>query len=301
MRAPVPLALALLLAFAGVRWSAQAQFGSAAGARPDLNGYWVGGGPVGIAPPTAAPGPGREGAPGGREAGPAAGPPGGLFGGLPSGPNDLAIAAPLRNGDISNLTNDGVIARRSGNNLPVYKPEFWDKVLDEDWNGNLRDPFNSCMPMGIVRMGPPVRIVQLPDEVFFFYAVPFQRNEYRAIPIANARNHKIDIDGTPLGDPLAHWEGDTLVIETEGLNDQTWIGPEGYIHGYDMKVTERFRREGEQLIFDVTVNDPEYLARPFVLPTRRLNRNPNRDFRMEDPPPCSERDAAHMEGKNREM
>jgi hypothetical protein len=289
--------VAAALGVAAVSWSVAAQSASQGGTqdRPDLNGYWVGA-PPGIAVPGPGGPPGER---GGRPGG--AGPEGGLFAGPPpSDPRDLSLAPPLRNGDISNLTNDGVLARRSGNNLPVYKPQFWDKVLDEDWNGNLRDPFNTCWPMGIPRMGAPTRIVQLANEVLFFYAVPFQKNEYRAIPIG-PRRHPIDRDGTWLGDPVAQWDGNTLVVVTEGFNEQTWIGPEGYIHGYDLKVTEKFRLDGNALVYDVTVEDPEYLQQPWILATRRLARNPDPNFRMEEAPPCSERDAAHIEGKNREM
>ena len=242
--------------------------------KPDLSGYWAGGR-------------------GGIEVG-------GLFGGPPPNPNDLAISAPLRNGDISNLTNDGVIARRTGDNLPLYKPQYWDKVLQLDYDGNLRDPFNTCMPPSIPRMGSPTRIVQLPNEFLFFYSVIFQRNDYRSIPVG-PRTHPIDRDGSWLGDPVARWDGDTLIVETEGFNDQTWIGPEGYFHTYDMKVTEKFRRDGDAMVYDVIVEDPEVLQKPWVLETRRLRRITTPNFRMEESPPCSERDNAHLQGKNREM
>ena len=46
------------------------------------------------------------------------------------------------------------------------------------------------------------------------------------------------------GDAVGHWEGDTLVVESVGFNDDTWLASGGYFHSYDMKVTERLRREG---------------------------------------------------------
>jgi hypothetical protein len=206
----------------------------------------------------------------------------------------------VRNGDISNLTNDGVIARRGSDNIPLYKPEYWDRVLDLDYHGNLQDPFNSCMPPGVPRMGPPRRIVQLPAEVFFFHAIIFQRNDYRAVPIGE-RLQPVDPDGTWMGDPLARWDGDTLVVVTEAFNDQSWIAPQGYIHGYDMKVTEKFRRDGNKLYYDVTVEDPEYLQKPWVKETVVLNRITDPKYRMEESPPCSDRDNKNLVGKQREM
>jgi hypothetical protein len=218
----------------------------------------------------------------------------------PSDDKNYTTVLPVRNGDISNLTNDGVIARRSTDNLPLYKPEYWDRVLELDYNGNLEDPFNSCMPPSVPRMGPPRRIVQVADEVFFFYQITFQRNDFRNVPIGE-RTHPVDRDGTYIGDPIAHWEGDTLVVVTEGFNDQSWLGPQGYIHGYELKVTEKFRRDGDKLVYDVTVEDPEYLQKPWVRDTVVLTRIKTPNYRMEEAPPCSDRDNKNLVGKQREQ
>jgi hypothetical protein len=238
---------------------------------PDLNGYWGAGGPGGI---QTVPGPS-------------------------DGKNTSSIMR-VRNGDISNLTNDGVIARRSTDNVPLYKPEYWERVLDLDYHGNLEDPFNSCMPPSVPRMGPPRRIVQMPNEMFFFHAIIFQRNDYRSVPVGQ-RVHPVDPDGTWMGDPIGRWDGDTFVVVTEGFNDQSWVGPQGYIHGYDMKVIEKFRREGDKLYYDVTVEDPEYLQKPWVRETTVLNRIADPKYRMEESPPCSDRDNKNLVGKQREM
>ncbi len=249
--------------------------------KPDLNGYWN----TGPAPEDGPPAP---------------------AGGLARGPTtvdengDYISPITLRNGDMSNLTNDGVISRRSTNNIPLYKPEFWEKVEDLDYNGNVTDPFNHCMPPSIPRMGTPRRIIQTPNEVLFFYAIGFQRNDYRAIPIG-PRTVQPDRDGTWMGSPWAHWEGDTLVVETIGFNDQTWFGPQGYLHGYEMKVTEKFRREGNRLIYESIVEDPEYLQRPWVRDPVTLSLNTTPGFRMAEAPPCSDRDVKNQVGKQREM
>jgi hypothetical protein len=54
-------------------------------------------------------------------------------------------------------------------------------------------------------------------------------------------------------------------------------GRGGFFHSDQMHVVERFKREGDALLYDVTVEDPEVLAEPYVYPTRvvRLNPNPN--------------------------
>jgi len=213
---------------------------------------------------------------------------------------DLSVSPPLRNGDLSNLTNDGVIARRATNNLPLYKPEYWDKVVDLDYNGNLADPFNSCMPMSIPRMGPPRKILVQKDEVLLFYIVPFQRNDFRIVPFG-PRKHPVSRDGTWMGDSVARWDGPDLVIETEGFNAESWFGPQGYFHGYEMKVTERFTPKGNTISYQATVEDPEFLQKPWQMDPITLSRSKSPDVRLEESPPCSERDNKNLVGKQREM
>jgi hypothetical protein len=219
----------------------------------------------------------------------------------PPGAGDPAvIKVPMRNGDFSNLTNDNVLARRADDNLPLYKPEFWDKVVELDHDGNKKDPFVHCFPLAPPRIGPPAEIIQMADQVIFFYRVTFQRNDFRIIPIG-PRTHPLDPDGTWTGDPIASWDGDTLVVVTEGFNDQSWIDSEGYLHGYNMKTTERFRRVGEKLTYDVTVEDPEFLQRPWVLASKTLVPIKEANYRLEDSPPCSDRDTEHQVGTQREL
>jgi len=249
--------------------------------KPDFNGYWQ------ATPPR----PGGGAAPGGIPIAPDTG---------RLGPNDLVQANNLRNGDFSNLTNDGVPARRQGDNLPLYKPEYWEKVLDLDLNGNKQDPYGQCFPMSTPRMGPPARILQTPTDLFMVYRVPFQQNQFRTVPIG-PRTHPVDRDGTWNGDPVAHWDGDTLVIETVGFNDLSWLGAEGYFHSYDLKVTERFRPQGDRILYDVTVEDPTVLQKPWVMNTRTLYRITDPNYRIEEADPCSDRDSTQIVGKQREM
>jgi hypothetical protein len=244
---------------------------------PDLNGYWG---------PAAAPGAG----PGAFATGPS----------KPDEKGDYISPMTLRNGDISNLTNDGVIGRRSTDNLPLYKPQYWEKVQDLDYNGNVQDPFNSCMPPSVPRIGLPRRILQTPNEVHFFYSITFQRNDYRSIPVG-PRTEQPDRDGTWMGTPVAHWDGETLVVETIGFTNDSWFGPQGYIHGYDMKVTESFRREGNRLIYNSTVEDPEYLQKPWVKDQQTLALITTPGYHMDESPPCSDRNIKEQVGKQREM
>ena len=102
--------------------------------------------------------------------------------------------------------------------------------------------------------------------------------EYRIMP-TDGRAHSEDarFDLTYLGNTVGRWEGDTLVLDSIGFIDTTWLGRGGFFHSDQMRVVERFRRQGDALLYDVTVEDPEVLLEPYVLPTRTLRPNPSRD------------------------
>jgi len=76
-----------------------------------------------------------------------------------------------------------------------------------------------------------------------------------------------------MGIGIGRWEGDTLVVESIGFIDTTWIGRGGFFHSSEMRVVEKFRREGDAIFYDVTVEDPEVLVEPLVFPTRIMRRN----------------------------
>ena len=61
-----------------------------------------------------------------------------------------------------------------------------------------------------------------------------------------------------------HWEGDTLVVEVTGNNDQTWFDRAGNFHSEDMKVTERYSRPSmNYLMVQIAVDDPKVLEKPW--------------------------------------
>src|SRR5688572_14863080 len=162
---------------------------------------------------------------------------------------------------------------------PLYKPEQWDKVIELDMWTNKYDPVMTCQPLGVPRQGAPRRIWQTENDITFLYLggdAGGGYGEYRIIP-TDGRKHAPDanLDLTYMGVAVGRWEGDTLVIESVGFIDTTWIGRGGYFHSSEMRVTEKFRREGDAIFYDVTVEDPEVLVEPLVIPTRIMRRNTN--------------------------
>src|SRR5258705_3785127 len=145
---------------------------------------------------------------------------------------------------------------RDNMNPPLYKPENWDRVQYLDMHSNYLDTAFLCAPVGVPRIGAPIRIVHLPGEVVLMYNA---RNTWRVMPTDDRPHGKEDDrDQTYLGDSIGHWEGDTLVVEAVGFNDATWLAnlatAPGWFHTTDMRVVERFRREGNNPYYGYTVN-----------------------------------------------
>jgi hypothetical protein len=173
-------------------------------------------------------------------------------------------------------------------NKPLYKPEFWEKVRSLDYSRVEVDPAYGCYkPVGVPRQNLPARIVQKNGQIWLLNGV---ENALRILPLDGRKRDENDHQFSSYnGMGLAHWEGDTLVVESVGFNDVSWFGWEGYFHSDRMEVTERFLRQGDLLYYNFTVNDPDVLMEPWTSYTyvRRVNPNPNR---QDEATECIERD-----------
>src|SRR5262245_61338663 len=116
-------------------------------------------------------------------------------------------------------------AAAAGTPFPKYKPELLAKVKDLDEHQVEHDTVLRCQAPGVPRIGPPQKIVQNVREVVFLYDDvngPF----FRIIP-TDGRAHRKDLSPSYLGDAVATWQGDTLVIETTNFNEETWLTDNG--------------------------------------------------------------------------
>jgi len=160
---------------------------------------------------------------------------------------------------------------------PLYKVEHWDKVIELDMWTNKFDPVMTCQPMGLPRQGPPRRIFQTESDITFLYGqfpdAGGGSPEFRVIQI-DGREHGPDAKyaNKYFGDTVGRWEGDTLVLDSIGFVDTTWIGRGGFFHSDKMHIVERLKREGDVILYDLTLEDPEVLVEPLVFPTRALRR-----------------------------
>ncbi len=159
--------------------------------------------------------------------------------------------------------------------LPIYKPEHWDKMIEMDQWSNRDDPVMTCLPLGIPRQGTPRRIFHTPTDITMIYG----GGSDGAGGYAEFR--MVAIDGKPhvpsraaqytyMGYTVGKWEGDTLVLDSIGFSDETWLARGGYFHSDQMRVIEKFTRTGNQILYQVTVEDPVVLVEPWTMPERRL-------------------------------
>jgi hypothetical protein len=266
--AAIALAAALLIPTAS---RLAAQEGRTPGTKPDLSGVWVAGGDGGL----------QQDAQGNITV---------LTRGRPCHPGQECNPG-------INFERDSGVRQRMGPNIPLYKPEHWARVQELDVNGNREDPEWKCYPMGLPRIGAPSKILQTPTEVILLYQ---NHNTFRIIPTDGREHDPIrSQDLTWYGDSVGKWEGDSLVIDSVGFTDESWLAWPGYFHSNKMRVVETIRREGDTLIWQATVHDPEVLQQPWVMNPQRRNLNKNPKALLTEDLPCEERDVEHMKTRER--
>src|SRR5205814_111735 len=134
-----------------------------------------------------------------------------------------------------------------------------------------KDPIMKCQSQGVPRIGPPTKIMATVNEVVLFYPAEFRIIPTDGGPHDKQRAEDISFDG----DSVGKWDGDTLVIDSVGFNDISWLGRGGYFHSDLMHVIEKLHRDGNTMTYDVTVEDPEVLLKPWVMDQKVIKLNPN--------------------------
>lgn len=150
---------------------------------------------------------------------------------------------------------------------PPLRPEYL-RILERRIRAKNRgtpeaDASTDCRPHGMPRLmeSPyPIRIVQTPGQVTLMHEVA---HNIRRIYLD--QDHPANLKLTYLGHSVGHWEGDTLVVDTTGLNDKTFIDDEGSSHSTQLHVVERLRKikEGREIEVVFTVTDPVTLTEPY--------------------------------------
>jgi hypothetical protein len=129
-----------------------------------------------------------------------------------------------------------------------------------------KDPWKMCQPVGPFRMmareQTKIELVQVSTMIVMLFedlSHGMMRNIYLQ------RGHPAKLEPTWLGDSVGRWEGDTLVVDTTGFNDRTWLNEEGAPHSGSLHLVERIRPmpRGQYLEYKMTAEDPKTLAKPY--------------------------------------
>jgi hypothetical protein len=142
--------------------------------------------------------------------------------------------------------------------------EAWQKAV-KDNSGLVPKDTSNCMPPGMPNMLAtgqyPIEFLFTPGRVTVHHEAWMQwRNIW-----TDGRGHPDDLEPGVFGHSVGHWEGSTLVVDTVGIKTITEMGP-GMKHSAKLHITERIHQDAkdpETLLFEVTMEDPEALERPY--------------------------------------
>jgi hypothetical protein len=164
---------------------------------------------------------------------------------------------------------------------PSYQPWVLEKIRligkDVVENPNIL----GCPPPGapgfFFKQGQPVRFIQTPKELI---VLGQQNTTYRFIH-TDGRKHPQPEDVNPLfmGDAIGHWDGDTLIVDTIGVDTHTWVGAGPLFASDAAHYTETFRRPNARtFLYQFTIDDPKVLTKPWTSPVARYTWSPHREL-----------------------
>ncbi len=160
-----------------------------------------------------------------------------------------------------------------------YTPEGLAKKRENAANWLERDPEVKCYLPGVPRatyMPHPFQIQQSAAAILIMYQYA---NAVREVYMEDVGEAPVD---SWMGQSVGRWEGDTLVVEVTGLNDQTWFDRAGNHHSDQLKVTERYTPVGpHHLRYEATIEDPVTFTRPWKM-SMPLYRRMEPDARLLD-------------------
>src|SRR5579862_1356304 len=169
------------------------------------------------------------------------------------------VAVPREFGDISRGVKGG---------LP-YQPWAADLVKTRKAANGMDDPTTHCLPGGVAKLHTSAllrKIVQVPGLVVF-------------LTERNASYRQVFTDGRPLpkdpnpswnGYSTGHWEGDTLVVVSNGFQGGQWLDRAGSPLTEAAKIIEKFRRPNYgTLEIEMTIDDPEAYMKPWTIPIKQ--------------------------------
>jgi len=131
---------------------------------------------------------------------------------------------------------------------------------------NSKDnPDAHCLPLGLMQLhthGQPRKMIQTPGVIVILY----EANAGVRQIFTDGRGQPKDVEPWWFGYSTGKWDGDTLVVETIGLREGTWLDRRGSTISEGAKMTERFRRVNYgTLEIDLTIDDLKTYSRPWTV------------------------------------
>jgi len=161
-----------------------------------------------------------------------------------------------------------------GGQIP-YRPEALAKRNENRANFMTRDPEIKCYLPGVPRatyQGYPFQIVQTPQQILMAYEFA---NASRIVYMNSTEESPNEFW---MGWSRGRWEGETLVVDVTGFNEDTWFDRSGNFHSGALHVTERYTATGpDHLSYEATIEDPNVFTRPWKISMplyRRVDKNP---------------------------
>jgi len=168
----------------------------------------------------------------------------GVWTGPGPGSYDRNIARDLKPGDIQPWAE------------ALYQQRVRDLGKDAPRANCLPDPFAYYHVVDVARM------VQTPALIVILYQGT--TNSVHRTIFLDGRKLPVDPNPTWMGYSVGHWEGDTLLVETAGFNDRSWLDIEGHPHTEALRITERFhRRDFGHMDLEMTYDDAKTFTKPF--------------------------------------
>jgi hypothetical protein len=177
--------------------------------------------------------------------------------------------------------------------MHAVKPQPWSEELSRKRKEDLgrEDMGVLCLPFGPRADNDVGKIIQTPSMLIMLY----EDLTYRQV-FLDGRPLPKDPNPAWMGYSIGHWDGDTLVIESAGYNDRTWLDGDGHSHTESLRVTERLRRpDFGRLEMQRILEDPKALVQPWVIPMK-FELNADTDL-LEYVCAENERDRNHLVGK----
>jgi hypothetical protein len=144
--------------------------------------------------------------------------------------------------------------------------------IPDPFSASSNDPWKTCDPFGMPRSAnnqiAQIGFSQMPGRIIILEGFRTCREVWMdARPFPKNIGHEGGPSTTYFGYSKGHWEGDnTLVVDTVGMYEKTWVDRRGYPHSVDAHVIERYTRvDHNHLTFTETVDDPAYYTEPFLI------------------------------------